>query len=30
MVSHEKELEGFANQVMRIEKKNGVSQIKAI
>jgi exonuclease SbcC len=30
MVSHEKELESFADQVMRIEKKDGVSQIKAI
>ncbi len=30
MVSHEKELESFADQVMRIEKKNGVSQIKSI
>jgi exonuclease SbcC len=30
MVSHEKELESFAHQVMRIEKKNGISQIKPI
>jgi exonuclease SbcC len=30
MVSHEKELESFADQVMRVEKKDGVSQIKAI
>jgi exonuclease SbcC len=30
MVSHEKELESFAHQVMRIEKKDGVSQIRAI
>jgi exonuclease SbcC len=30
MVSHEKELESFADQVLRIEKKDGVSQIKAI
>jgi exonuclease SbcC len=29
MVSHEKELESFADQVMKIEKKDGVSQIKA-
>jgi len=29
MVSHEKELESFADQVLRIEKKGGVSQIKA-
>ncbi|MGA3193147.1 MAG: SMC family ATPase [Candidatus Bathyarchaeia archaeon] len=29
MVSHEKELESFADQVMRIEKKDGISQIKA-
>ena len=29
MVSHEKELESFADQVMRIEKNNGISQIKA-
>ncbi len=28
MVSHEKELESFAHQVMRVEKKNGISQIK--
>jgi exonuclease SbcC len=28
MVSHERELESFAHQVMRIEKKNGISQIK--
>jgi len=30
MVSHEKELESFAHQVMRIEKKNGISQIRPI
>jgi exonuclease SbcC len=30
MVSHEKELESFAHQVMRIEKKNGISQIRSI
>jgi exonuclease SbcC len=30
MVSHERELESFADQVMRVEKKDGVSQIKAI
>jgi exonuclease SbcC len=30
MVSHEKELESFAHQVMRIEKKDGISQIKSI
>ena len=30
MVSHEKELESFAHQVMRIEKKNGISQINPI
>jgi len=30
MVSHEKELESFADQVLRVEKKDGVSQIKAI
>jgi exonuclease SbcC len=30
MVSHERELEGFADQVMRVEKKDGNSQIKAI
>jgi exonuclease SbcC len=30
MVSHEKELEGFAHQVMRIEKKDGISQITSI
>ena len=30
MVSHEKELESFADQVMRIEKKDGVSQIRAV
>jgi exonuclease SbcC len=30
MVSHEKELESFAHQVMRIENKNGISQIKPI
>jgi exonuclease SbcC len=29
MVSHEKELESFADQVLRIEKKDGISQIKA-
>jgi exonuclease SbcC len=29
MVSHEKELESFADQVMKIEKKDGISQIKA-
>ena len=29
MVSHEKELESFADQVMKIEKTNGISQIKA-
>ena len=29
MVSHEKELESFADQVMKIEKKDGFSQIKA-
>ena len=29
MVSHEKELESFADQVMKIEKKNGISQIQA-
>lgn len=28
MVSHEKELESFADQVMKIEKKDGISQIK--
>ena len=30
MVSHERELESFADQVLRVEKKDGVSQIKAI
>ena len=30
MVSHEKELESFAHQVMRIEKKDGISQITSI
>jgi exonuclease SbcC len=30
MVSHERELESFADQVMRVEKKDGVSQIKPI
>jgi len=30
MVSHEKELESFADHVLTIEKKNGVSQIKPI
>ncbi|HVP15774.1 MAG TPA: SMC family ATPase [candidate division Zixibacteria bacterium] len=30
MVSHERELESFADQVMRVEKKDGVSQIKVI
>jgi exonuclease SbcC len=30
MVSHEKELESFAHQVMKIEKKNGISQITSI
>jgi len=30
MVSHERELESFADQVMRIEKKDGVSQIRTI
>jgi exonuclease SbcC len=30
MVSHERELESFADQVMRVEKKDGISQIKAI
>jgi exonuclease SbcC len=30
MVSHEKELESFADQVMKIEKKDGISEIKAI
>jgi len=30
IVSHERELESFADQVMRVEKKDGVSQIKAI
>ncbi|MGD0978085.1 MAG: SMC family ATPase [Candidatus Bathyarchaeia archaeon] len=29
MVSHERELESFADQVMRVEKKDGISQIKA-
>jgi DNA repair exonuclease SbcCD ATPase subunit len=29
MVSHEKELESFADQVMKIEKNNGIHQIKA-
>ena len=29
IVSHERELESFADQVMRVEKKDGVSQIKA-
>jgi exonuclease SbcC len=29
MVSHEKELESFADQVLRIEKKDGISQISA-
>lgn len=29
MVSHERELESFADQVFRIEKSNGVSTIKA-
>jgi len=29
IVSHEKELESFADQVMRIEKKDGISEIKA-
>jgi exonuclease SbcC len=29
MVSHEKELESFADQVLKIEKTNGISQIKA-
>jgi exonuclease SbcC len=30
MVSHERELESFADQVMRVEKKDGISQIRAI
>lgn len=30
MVSHEKELESFADQVMKIQKKDGVSQISSI
>jgi exonuclease SbcC len=30
MVSHERELESFADQVLRVEKKDGISQIKAI
>jgi exonuclease SbcC len=30
MVSHERELESFADQVMKVEKKDGISQIKAI
>jgi hypothetical protein len=29
MVSYEKELESFADQVMKIEKTNGISQIRA-
>jgi exonuclease SbcC len=30
IVSHEKELESFADQVFRVEKKGGVSEIKII
>jgi exonuclease SbcC len=30
IVSHEKELESFADQVFRVEKKGGVSEVKAI
>jgi exonuclease SbcC len=30
IVSHEKELEGLADQVFRVEKKGGISEVKAI
>jgi exonuclease SbcC len=30
IISHEKELEGLADQVFRVEKKRGVSEVKAV